>query len=267
MAARTIWGSGLIVLLASFSCDVRQCAGAQEAIKPLEPNKAKTIYTFPIQPGGKSLRFKVELDKASTVTGVSVSREGDSRPFQTLPSCMAAPGDQLTEDEVDLELLKHADLNFDGFEDLELLVYYIPHLDKRLYCIYLWDDKTSRYRFSKEISDVAVNLAPHPENKTISVHDDWQGGTWQESTYRWNEGKLELIEQNSLVLGGSEQGDKGCRFLFTCRRLAKGEMVTTLEKPVCTPEEIEDLPDCPGAAATQKPRVPAINTTPENKNE
>lgn len=64
---------------------------------------------------------------------MSVFREGDSRPFQTLPTCTAPPGDQLTEDEVGLELLKHADLNFDGFEDLELLVYYLPHLDKKLY--------------------------------------------------------------------------------------------------------------------------------------
>ncbi len=42
--------------------------------------------------------------------------------------------------EIDM-LINHADLKFDGFEDLELLQNYIPHLDKKLYCIYLWENK------------------------------------------------------------------------------------------------------------------------------
>ncbi len=179
---------------------------------------------------------------------------------------MAPPGDQLTEDEFGLELLKHADLNFDGFEDSNFLAFYSPHLDKSLYCVYLWDGKTSQFRFSKEISDVAENIAPHPENKTISMRDDWQGGLWEESTYRWNNGKLELIEQESLVLGGSEQADKGCRLLSTCRRLVEGEMVTTLEIPVCTPEEMDDLPQCPAATTTQKLKAPTAKNSTEKKN-
>lgn len=108
-----------------------------------------------------------------------------------------------------------------------------------------------------------MNIVPHPENRTISLHDDWQGGTWQESTYRWNDGKLELIEKNSLVGDGSEQSDRGCGFLFICSRLVKGEMTTTLEKQVCSP--MDGLPNCPAATTTQEPKTLATKTAKEKK--
>jgi len=126
---------------------------------------------------------------------------------------------------------------------------YIPHLDKKLYCVFLWDAKTERFAYSKALSDIAANLQPHPESKTLTTREDWMGGAWEESTHRWNGGKLELIEQDGL---GLKPSDGSCSFTYTCSRLIEGRLVTTLEKAVCTPEEMGNLPDCP-SSPTPKP--------------
>jgi hypothetical protein len=99
----------------------------------------------------------VQVDKTSTVTGVSIVHGGESAPFQSLPVCDPKLSEQLTEYDQNLELLKHTDLNFDGLEEM--------------------------------------NMEAYPESKTPSTHEDWFGGPGQDPTYRWNEGKLELIEQ------------------------------------------------------------------------
>jgi hypothetical protein len=281
MFRKTICACGLLVLLASSSPSAHNQAVAQEKAatqksatthdepKPLDPNDPRLTFSFPIQPGGKFFRFKVNLDDSGTIMGVSVFRGSELQPFQTLQDCGALQfPDQLNENWIDAEIsevLKHADLNFDGFEDLELLQYDNPHLDKRLYCIYLWDNKTRRFSYSKDLTDIGVDIKVHPENKTLTTREDWFGGPWQESTYRWNGGKLEMIEQNSLLGDWSMQKVGKCGWVFNCSRLTKGEMVTTLEKPVCTPEEMDSLPNCPGAAAPTVQKVPAKKPTLEKK--
>ena len=251
-----------VMLFASGEHDhaVAQQAGpGQGKPRPLNPDNARLNYFFPVRPGEKPFRFKVNLDKTLTVTGVSVFRDGESSPFQTLSACDSDLKDQLTEYDESSEFLRHADLNFDGFEDLKLLIYYIPHLDKRVECIYMWDDRTDRFRYSPEISQLADPIAD-PKNKTITAAESWQGGAWESSTYRWAAAKLELIEQEGLYGDWSNQAGKECGFSFTCRRLINGEMVTTLEKPVCTPEEMDKLPDCPIEAAPLTRGKPTTKT-------
>ncbi|HME57422.1 MAG TPA: hypothetical protein VKF63_03730 [Terracidiphilus sp.] len=278
MFRKTICAHGLLVLLVTFMPSVYPRAAAQESSatrkritthnepKPLDPNDPRLTFSFPIQPGGKSFRFKVEIDNTGEVTGVSVFREDDSSPFQKLPACGSVGLPNPVTDYWDVYgtsmLLKHADLNFDGFEDLELLQYYIPHLGKKSYCIFLWDNKAKLFRYSNELAELSLNPVPHPENKTLTTREDWQGGASQESTYRWNSGKLEMIEQDSLLGDWSQQTDKQCGFTFTCNRLVNGEMVTTLEKPVCTSEEMNNLPECPAASTPPVPKAPAKTLQP-----
>jgi hypothetical protein len=102
-------------------------SNAQETLKPLEPGKAKTNYSFPIQSGSPLFRFAVQLDGTSSITGAQVFRPGESVPFQSLPACKRKDDlhMELTEDDAERELLKHQDLNFDGFEDVQLLQYYV----------------------------------------------------------------------------------------------------------------------------------------------
>lgn len=262
MFGKTICTLGLLVLLVPFLPNAHRQAVAQESPtnqensgapkrpKPVDPNDPRLTFSFPIHPGGKPLRFKVNLDRAGSAAEVSVFKEGVSTPIQTLKACgRVGLTDPITEGWGGYyisNLLEHSDLNFDGFEDLELLDYAIPHLDKKIYCTYLWDSKTGRFLYSKELTDISVNLEVHPENKTLISEDSWEGGLWHDSTYRWNGDKLELIEESSLLGDANKQKDSKCGFTFSCSRLFKGKMVITFEMSVCAP--MDELPDCPAAA-------------------
>lgn len=232
------------------------CCAAQDKPNPLNPNDPRLNFSFPIQSGGKPFHFKVEIDKSGTILGLEVYMPGSASPFQHIQTCAGEGStEQLgpyADDDAYSQLLAHADFNFDGFEDIELLTDYIPHLDKKLYCIYLWDNKADHFVYSPELSGIAVDPVPDPENKTITTREDWQGGAWQVSTYLWDDGKLELIEQESLLGDWSQQTAKECGFAYTCSRLIGGKMVVTLGKDVCTPEEMDQLPSCPAASSVSK---------------
>lgn len=194
--------------------------------KPLDPSKARTDYSFSIRPGMEPFRFHVDLNKRMVITGVSIFRPGESSPFQVLPACEEDLTMELNEYDEGRELLQHADLNFDGFEDLELLHLYHPHLATSVFCIFVWDDKARQFRYAPEFPN--VNPEPHPATKTITVHQDYFGGVYQDRTHRWNGAKIELVEENGNT-NGSE--DPNCGFTSYCSRLINGEMVITAERP------------------------------------
>ncbi len=232
----------------------------QQEPKPLSQEDPRLVFSFPIQPGAAPLRFAVELDKAGSVTGVSIYRNGGQEPIQRLASC-SQPLEQITEVWEDYELSKlvaHADFNFDGFEDLELLIAYIPHLDKRISCIYLWDQKRGSFALSKQLSDIGANLEAHPESKTVTSHESWFGGPWQDDTYRWTGNRLEVIEESSLLGDWSLQTSDKCGYTYTCSRLVGGKLALTLSKPVCSGDEMGNLPACPVAPVRPKPRPPKL---------
>jgi len=225
----------------------------QDDAKPLKPNDPRLNFSFAVSPGAKPFRFHVNLNMAGTITGVSIYRNDQSVPFQTLPGCSKFP-DAVTALWLNTEiaqLIDHQDFNFDGFQDLELLQNYIPHLDKRLYCIFLWDIQAGQFRLSKELSDLDANLEAHPEDRTLTGREDWQGGAWQNSTYRWEGGHPELIEQSGLLgdWGLPPSKERPCGFEFSCSRRIHGKMAVTLHKWICTPGEMDYLPACPAAAS------------------
>jgi len=249
---------GLLLLLASFSSHSSAQNAAPETPKPLDPNDPRLTFTFPIQPGGKPGKFQVQVNKAGEIAGVLVFRvESDIAPLQRFAGCSKNP-DQWTTDTPDYdfpELLRHADLNFDGFEDIELVQNFSEHLGKGVYCIYLWDHRAGRYRYAPQVTDeIGVNPEPHPDNRTITTHEDWMGGSLRDSAYQWKREKLELTEQSSLLGDWSVQKDGQCGFTFTCRSLVKGKLVNTLNKSICTTDDMENLPDCPKAPAPHEPK-------------
>jgi hypothetical protein len=99
MFGKTFCAFVLLVLLASVSpiaqnraaaqgkAALHESAETQDESKPLDPNDPRLTFSFPIHPGTKPLRFKVELNQTGNITGISVFRSGDSHALQTLPAC------------------------------------------------------------------------------------------------------------------------------------------------------------------------------------
>lgn len=215
----------------------------QDRLRALDPAIARTRYFFTIVPGAKPFRFQVELDTSSAITGVFIFRPGVSRSFQTLPACSDVPKLQLTEYDDKRDLLKTADLNFDGFGDVQLLQDYSAHLGISIYCIYTWGQEKQRFKYAPEIP--SLDPVPHPKQRTITVHHELFGGTWTDETYLWKDSRFKLIERNGHFLYGST--DPHCLRSDYCSRLINGQMVTTAEKQTACDDGKDDVPlVCPG---------------------
>lgn len=259
MIGKDAFQPGRSLLLHLLAAGLCAAAAAQTGAPQANPSSLGLVSQFPVRAGGPAFRFVLALDKDGNVSSVTVTPPGKGKRRQTLATCGEGTDtyDDLTRNLPDgSAILHHADLNFDGFEDLELTYIYIPHLGKRLDCIYLWEPKTERFAYSKELSEVATNLEPHPETKTLTTREDWQGGLWEETTYRWKNQKLELIEQNNLLGDWRNSTAAECGFIYTCNRLIKGKLTTTLEKPICKPEEMDDLPRCPATPSDEENNRP-----------
>jgi hypothetical protein len=219
---------------------------SQGPMKPLDPAKAKTRYSFAVRSGEDPLRFEVQVNSSSTITGVEVFRSGQSDPFQVLPACKRNDDltMQLTEYDDERELLKHQDLNFDGYEDVELLQYYVPHLGKSLFCIYVWNAKGDRFTEAPEIPD--TDPVAHADTRTISVHEDFFGGVFTDSIYKWSGSKLGLILESGRLYGSDKPT---CGFTDFCRQLINGKLVDTALRP----SGCGDIPDrqliCPAVTS------------------
>jgi hypothetical protein len=241
----------LLALPLSFLAVALDHAMAQQPATPPNPTKARTTYSFPIRRGVTPFRFQVELDQARTVTGVSVFKAGEAKPFQTLPACPSIVTAAINDNDAE-ELLTHADLNFDGFEDVELLQFRHPQLGTKLYCIYTWENNSGRFRYAPEIP--AVSPVAHPENKTITVHQEWQGGIYADSTYKWAAAALQLIEERGRISGSD---DPKCTFADHCDKVVSGKMITTLYRPVACSDGRPDPPlVCPAGATRPATNAP-----------
>jgi hypothetical protein len=230
------WIIGIVILASSKPLSA-------QLKKPLDPNSALTQYSFSIRKD-LEVNVRVKLDATSTINGLSISRGGEKVPFQELPPCNDSLRMQLYEGDEALELVAHADLNFDGFEDLKVLQYINDHLGKSLYCVYLWDNGTGRFREEPTLSQIG-NFTPDPQAKIISAHEDYFGGVYKDSTWMWNGGKLVLIAESGL-LSGSDKRD--CGFTFYCNRRINGRMRSLVEKPYGCEIQPDVQLDCPASS-------------------
>lgn len=200
----------------------------------LDPHSAMTEYTFPVK-SGMDVHVHVQLDDTTTITGALISHGTDRTPFQTLSPCNKDLPMTLYEGDEQLALVEHADLNFDGFEDLKVLQYVNDHLGKSAFCVYLWDNRSGHFR---EEPQLFGNPQPDPKNKTIFTHEDYFGGVYTDNTYVWNGAKLLLIATKGLVSGSSKTD---CGFTSFCSKLVNGKM-RGIDKPTaCGDGSIEEV--------------------------
>jgi hypothetical protein len=216
----------------------------------LDAHSAMTEYTFAVK-AGVDVHVHVQLDDTSTIARALISHGAGQISFQTLSPCNKDLPMTLYEGDEHLALVEHADLNFDGFEDLKVLQYVNDHLGKSLFCIYLWDDRIGQFR---EEPQLFGNPEPDPKNKRIFFHEEYFGGVYIDKTCIWRGSKLLLIAEKGL-LSGSSKAD--CRFTSFCSRLLNGKM-QRIEKPtVCGDGPIEEV-SCPStvpALGKQLPRA------------
>jgi hypothetical protein len=191
--------------------------------KPLDPKMANTSYTFEVRPGLR-FTFHVELDETSTIRAVTVFRENERTPFQTLPACDYTGRMQLFEGDEQTAIVEHGDLNFDGYQDVKLLTYLNDHLGKKIFCVYLWAGNTNHFRYEKQL--LIADPIPHPETKSITSHSEYQGGTFADSTYEWRGTKLVLVAED-----GTRDNVRypECGPIHFSRRLVNGRILTTDE--------------------------------------
>jgi len=143
-----------------------------------------TTFRFQIRPTGPLFVFRLTGDKEKNlITHIDVYLEGSPRPLQALESEMDEPPYR------DAEYFEAVDLNFDGYEDVQLLIMR-GVTGNRVYSHWLFDPKTDRFVRHQEL-DKAVNPIPDPATKQLKTF--WNGGgTYTARVYHWEEGKLVL---------------------------------------------------------------------------
>jgi hypothetical protein len=204
--------------------------------KNLDPKLVRTRYSFSIHDGAPPLTFRVQVDDSSTITSVQVFQPSNATAFQTLPTCDKNLPMQLFEGDEQLALVEHADFNFDGYEDIELLQFVNDHLGKKIFCVYLWNPVSGRFQYEPQL--FIADPFPHPDTKTITSHAEYFGGEHIDSTFRWEGAKLVLVGESGLVRGPKVD----CGFVEYSRKLINGKMQTVDEKYTDCDEKPHSLP-------------------------
>lgn len=171
------------------------------------PEKIKTECRFRLSEKGPELIFRVALDKDSVPKSVAVFRPGEAAPFQTMENCAYSSVEVFPTDRYpDLELLRTADLNFDGYQDLMMVGYAnAPHLGNTFYCVWLWEPKEEKFKELPGAGEIA-DPTPDPATKTIRSHRDYMGGPEVDEVYAWENGALVLVESRRREYSSAVEG-------------------------------------------------------------
>jgi hypothetical protein len=216
--------------------------------QPIDANTVKTEYSFAVRPGRAPLTIRVEIGATGKIGDALVFQEGAATPTQRFSSCEPDLTMELYKGDEHTVLVDHADFNFDGYEDLKLLQFSHPHLGKSIFCVYLWDERSSRFRYEPEIP--MPDPVVHPETKTITTHEEYMGGTWVDSVYVWSGDKTIAIAQWGLRNNAGISGtNANCPWDAWCSKLINGKMQKVAMKSTgcedTNPEPVKCTPPPP----------------------
>jgi hypothetical protein len=116
--------------------------------------------------------------------------EGDSRKIiQTIPN----RSDPITESTFPFRILVPRDANFDGYNDLPLLLH-IGATGNCIYDFYLYDPAAHQFIYNSFLSGL---VTPEIDSGNQQVHTSYHlsGGDWWESTYEYREGHYVEIQR------------------------------------------------------------------------
>ncbi|MEO8371911.1 MAG: hypothetical protein ABI806_22180 [Candidatus Solibacter sp.] len=101
--------------------------------------------------------------------------------------------------------------------------YYHHHLGKSIFCVYLWDEKASKFRYEPQIP--MPDPVPHAESKTITTHDERMGGTSADAVYVWSGNKIiEIAEWGLANDFGMVGANANCPWTAWCSKRINGKM-------------------------------------------
>lgn len=169
--------------------------------------RVKTDYRFRLSEKGPDLAFRVTPDKDNVPKSVTVSHPGESKPFQTMQNCAYTSADEFPLDRYpDLQLLRTADFNFDGYLDLMMVGYAnMPHLGNTFYCVWLWEPKEEKFKQLSGMNEVS-DPTPEPATKTIRSHRDYVGGPEVDETYTLEKDAAVLLESRKRFYSSAVEG-------------------------------------------------------------
>ena len=202
---------------------------------PLPSNDPRLNFSFAVSENQKPLKFHVELDAEGRIREVTVFRQDALEPLQRLDLCSTEtePVRKDTDDYAISRFIAHQDLNFDGNEDLKLLIDWVPHLDKWIYCDYLWNPRAERFEYSKEVSDIDSSLTVDAKQHTLTATANYLGDDSIISTYHWKNGRLEEIAEDSVTENPDAKEGDPCQQIHTYSERIKNRMVDTTRECVC----------------------------------
>lgn len=158
---------------------------------------AAPLSAVPRPAGPKPLQLRAALEAGGKPWGFAL----DGETLAVTPPGAAAPSQVLavhpSDTPPDHPVLELVDLNFDGVKDLRLLS--AKHgQGQTIWQYWLFDPKTRRFVPNPQL-DAALNPRPDTEGRAKTLSAYWNGGAagrvyWRRA-YRWDEGRLVLIEE------------------------------------------------------------------------
>ena len=177
------------------------------------------------KPPAPEFRFEYATDPAGAIRQVLVYR--DKVQIQALDSCTG----QAVPRANGLGELWHPDFNFDGYSDLMMRVSFDPITGNSSYCIWLYDPKTQTFVLSDELSHL-INPQPDPDNKTVVAGKKilCSRQCYVVSTYKWSNGHLRLVREESLMEDPVVAPESDCRWVWAVKRERKGKLVENRDR-------------------------------------
>jgi hypothetical protein len=170
-------------------------------------------------PGLPNIGVEQGLNSAGRVESLLVYQ--GQQQVQTLDVCTEEPVPRQGK----VGTLATADYNFDGYPDLALQATDVK--DNSTFCVWLFDPGTQRFVPSSQLSQL-VNAVPDPKTRTV-VSTKYPGcpSCYEREVFRWSQGQLEPVRDESLTLDPLSVGYGGCDYVHTVKEVKDGRMKET----------------------------------------